>query len=82
MIDLNLVESRANNPIAIITNSNAPIDGFYKLLSDCGYKVLLKSNSGITIFEFSTNSKIINNTLRKDLYAYIDSIIKETCGVN
>jgi hypothetical protein len=82
MIDLNLVESRANNPIAIITNSNAPIDGFYKLMSDCGYKVLLESNSGITIFEFSTNSKIINNTLRKDLYAYIDSIIKETCGVN
>lgn len=82
MIDLNLIESRANNPIAIITNSNASIPGFNKLMSDCGYKVLLKDNSGITIFEFSINSKIINNTLRKDLYTYVDSIIKETCGVN
>ncbi len=82
MIDLNQIESRAKYPIAIVTNPtvNNP-DTFYSIMSDCGYKVLLKNNN-IAIFEFSVDSKIVDKTLRQDLYAYIKSNIKEACGVN
>jgi hypothetical protein len=50
-------------------------------MSACGYKVLFET-SDIVIFEFSVNSKIVDKTLRKDVYAYVKSNIKKACGVN
>jgi hypothetical protein len=82
IIDLNQIESRAKYPIAVITNPtvNNP-DTFYSIMSACGYKVLFET-SDIVIFEFSVNSKIVDKTLRKDVYAYVKSNIKKACGVN
>jgi hypothetical protein len=50
-------------------------------MSSCGYKILIE-NSDIVIFEFSVNSNFVDKTLRKDVYAYVKSTIKEDCGVN
>lgn len=82
MIDLNQIESRAKYPIAIVTNPGVKnLDTFYSLMSACGYRVLLEK-SDLVIFEFSKNSNIVDKTLRQNVYAYVKSNIKETCGVN
>ena len=82
MIDLNQIESRAKYPIAIVTNPGVKnLDTFYSLMSACGYRVLIEK-SDLVIFEFSKNSNIIDKTLRQNVYAYVKSNIKETCGVN